>query len=106
MSLEPQMPSRFKVPERRRQVGARLPETLVQKLEAVLRLWRIQAEAQGKNTDEIEAINLTWVIEILLGDAVDSELAQFGGLPTSEESWKAVEKTIRIANKQKSPQAR
>lgn len=95
-----EMPSRFKVPERRKQVAARLPESLVHKLEAAVRLWKIQAQAQGKRPEEVEDINMTWVIEVLLGDAVEAELQQFGGLPSSDEGWKAVEKAIRLANKQ------
>lgn len=94
------MPSKFKVPERRKQVAARLPETLVRKLEAAVRIWKIQAVAQGKATEEVDDITQTWVIEVLLGHALDTELSQFGGLPQDEDGWKAVEKTIRLANKQ------
>lgn len=94
------MPSRFKIPERRKQVAARLPETLVKKLEATVRLWKLQAAAQGKTKDEVDDITITWVIEVLLGHAIDTELGQFGGLPQDEEGWKAMEKSIRLANKQ------
>lgn len=94
------MPSRFSIPERRKQVAARLPESLVRKLEAAVRLWKIQAKAEGKTPDDIDDITQTWVIEVLLGHALDAEIAQFGGLPPDEDSWKAVEKRIQLANKQ------
>lgn len=94
------VPSRFKVPERRKQVAARLPESLVRKLEAAVRYWKMRAVDEGKKPEEVDDINQTWVIEVLLGDALDAELQQFGGLPKDEAGWKAAEKQFRLSSKQ------
>lgn len=102
MRVEPstRMPSRFRVPIRRKQIAARVPEAMAAKLEALVKLWKMKAGAEGKRQEEIDDINQSWVIEVLLGDAIDSELQQFGGLPKDDDGWKAMEKSIRLSHKQ------
>ncbi len=91
------MPTAFRTPTKRKQVSARLPESQVEKLQAVVRLWKAQAEAQKEDP---EGIDQSWVIEVLLGHALDAELAQFGGLPETEAQWKEALRALRNANHQ------
>lgn len=93
---EPEMASSYRSPDPRKTLSARVPSSVHEKLAAILRLWKLRAETEGKDSEDID---LTAVVSALLADKTDEELAQWGGLPKTEASWAEVEKAVRAAAK-------
>lgn len=96
-SYETAMSTAYRPPEKKDQLSARISVKTLAKLMAIVRIWQAQAEARG---DDAEEVDRTFVVDLLLAKAADEELAQFGGLPTTEAQWKEVFRAIREANKQ------
>lgn len=92
-----EMTSAYRPPDPKKQLSVRLRSSVHAKFEAIRRIWQTRAKASGQDAEEID---LTFVVEALLEKATDEELAQWGGLPTSEESWKEVLRQVVVASKQ------
>jgi hypothetical protein len=88
--------SAFKPPDPKKQLSARVRSSIFMKLSAIMRIWQAKAEADGVESDEIDQ---TFVVDALLAKATDEELQQWGGLPTSEASWKEVLRAIKDVSK-------
>lgn len=86
------MASSYRSPDPKKQLSARVKSSIHAKLARVVEIWRERAKAEGEDVDEID---LTFVIEHLLGDKVDEELAQWGGFPVTPESLAAQLKAVR-----------
>lgn len=93
---ESEMSTAYRAPEKKDQLSARISVRTLAKLAAIVRIWKAQAEAQG---DDPEEIDRTYVVDVLLAKVADEELAQFGGMPASEASWREVLRAIKEANK-------
>lgn len=91
------MPSRYKPPpnERRIPTNFRLPVSLRKKLETVVEFWRARADAEGEAPEAIDAIDMTYVVSTVLGDAMDAELAEFGGMPKDDDALREVVDRIK-----------
>lgn len=88
----------FEPPEKRVRLNFKVPASLRAKLEAVMRLWKIRAEANGRDPEDID---LTFVCARLLAVGVDGawaeagQLAGLSGMPSSEEEWKVLTRAIQ-----------
>lgn len=89
--------SAYRPPDPRRQLNVRIRGSVHAKLAAIVAIWRERAAAEGADADDIDT---TYVVETLLGNAVDGELLQWGGHPDTDEKLAAVLKSIRKASKQ------
>ncbi len=84
-------------PEKRVPLNIRVPSSLKDRLNAIVKLWRAIAEAHGHDPD---AIDLTYVCERLLQIGDDGVWAQAGrqvgldGMPQSDEEWDRLIKAI------------
>lgn len=81
-------------PAAKKPVSVRLSISVVERLEAVMRIWQETAKARGRDQKDI---NVAFVIDALLAKATDDELEQWGGLPKTKESWAAVLKQVNEA---------
>lgn len=93
---ETDMGSSYRSPDPKKQLSVRIRGSVHAKLGAVLDLWRERATAHG---DDPEEIDLTFVVEALLGDKVNEELAQWGGYPATPEQKAEQLKAVRVASK-------
>lgn len=84
-------------PAPKKAVSVRLSIGVVERIEAVMRIWQETAKARGRDEEDI---NIGFVIDALLAKATDEELQQWGGLPKSKESWAAVLEQVREAAQQ------
>lgn len=66
------------------------------KVARIVELWREKADAAGLDVDDIDT---TYVVDQLLADKTDEELAQWGGMPTTPEQAKAQIDAIRASAK-------
>lgn len=73
------------------QVAARVSPELNDALDAVVRLWKLVAEASKRDPD---AVDKTYVITRLLSVGVDGAFAEFGAKPETPEEWKKLEALI------------
>lgn len=89
--------SAYRPPDPRRQLNVRIRSSVHAKLKAIVEIWRERASIEGASADNID---LTYVVEAVLGKAVDEELAQWGGFPDTEERMAALLKALRKASKQ------
>jgi hypothetical protein len=91
--------SLYEPPDRKIQLSARVPLTLREGLDDVVRLWRLLAEARGDNA---EAIDLTYVLVRLAKAGIDQSFDEFGGRPSTEEGWKLLASAIAKSVKKSS----
>ncbi len=78
----------------------RVPKSLLDEMDAVVRLWKTYAIARG---DDIRGIDRSFVMRKLMKDGKAHAFEEFGGIPKDEEGWadleadiiKAVKKTSR-----------
>ena len=84
-------------PAPKKPLSVRLSVGVLERLDAVMRIWQETAEARGGDVSEVK---MAFVIEALLAKATDEELAMWGGLPKSKASWDAVLKQVREAAQQ------
>lgn len=90
------MSSRYRrPPEPKKPTSHRLPVSVIRKTEVVRKLWRARAEVEGALADEVEDINDTHVVATLLAEALDAELAEFGGMPKDDQALKEVVARIK-----------
>lgn len=92
--------SSFRRPDPKVPLSARIRASTVEKLEALVRIWQRRAlvdakrlsdkEARREAEDHADSIDRTYVVDALLAEAADDELALHGGLPETEEQWEAV----------------
>ena len=84
-------------PEKRVPLNIRVPGSLKDRLNAIVKLWRVIAEANGHDPDSID---LTFVCERLLQIGDDGVWAQAGrgagldGMPRDDEEWDRLVKAI------------
>lgn len=78
-------------PEKMATVNARVPASTKAGLSDVVKLWRMYAQARG---DKAEVIDLSYVIRRAFRVFVEQTFAEFGGRPTDEAGWKAIESAI------------
>ena len=93
------MATSYRAPDPKKQLSARVRGSTHVKLARIVELWREKADAAGDDVDEID---LTYVIDNLLADKTDEELAQWGGMPKTPEAAKAQVDAIRAAAKKTS----
>lgn len=72
-------------------VGLRLPKSMVEEIEAVVRLWKMFASARGEET---RSINPSFVMRKLLRDGQKHAFDEFGGIPKDEAGWEDLAKAI------------
>ena len=79
-------------------VGLRVPKSMVAEIDAVVRLWKMFANARG---DETRGINQSFVMRKILRSGIGRAFEEFGsfGVPTDEAGWediaKAIAKTVK-----------
>ena len=93
------MPSSFKVPDLRKTLSARVLTSIHAKIADIRELWREAARLRNATKEEIDAIDNTHVVEVLLGAAVDGELQQYGGFATTPDAKAEQLKALRAAHK-------
>lgn len=93
------MASEYQSPDLKKTLSARVRMSTHRKLANIRDLWRELARVDGKTAAEVEAIDQTFVVEVLLGAACDGELAQFGGFADTQEKLAAQLKALRDAAK-------
>ena len=96
------MPSNMEIPDVKKQLSARVRGSIHAKIGHIRELWQEAARLRGASPEAVDAIDTTHVIETLLGAAVDGELAQWGGFPTTPEAKAEQMKTLRAASKKHS----
>ena len=84
----------FEVPDRKVQTAVRLPKSLLEQLDGVVRLWRAMAEARGEGS---ESVDRAYVINRLLRVGVDGAFAEVGGYPVdaTDDAWERVLRAAR-----------
>jgi hypothetical protein len=82
----------YSPPDRPWDLKLRSKHSFKDRLEDVVRLWKMMAEARGDDADQID---VSYVIRRILEAGVDQAFAEYGGQPKSDESWAAVESTIK-----------
>lgn len=93
------MASEYQPPDLKKTLSARVRMSTHRKLVAIRDLWREIARLEGKSSAEVEAIDQTFVVEVLLGSACDAELGQFGGYASTPEAAAAQLKALRESHK-------
>lgn len=96
MTQAADMASSYRPPDPKKQISARVRGSIHTKLQRILELWRERAQAAGDDVDEVD---MTYVVDALLADKTDEELAQWGGLPTTPEQERAQVDAVRAASK-------
>lgn len=80
-------------------MSLRVEESLKQRLDATLRLWQMRAEAEleAAGGGKAKAVTLTFMVERLLGSAIDQVWAAHGrsGPPSTEAEWQDLEQSLR-----------
>jgi hypothetical protein len=80
-------------------LSLRIDQPLRERLDATLRLWQLRAEAElaAAGGGKAKAVSLTFVVERLLGSAVDQVWKAHGmdGPPQSKEEWHDLEQSLR-----------
>ena len=80
-------------------LSLRIDQPLRDRLDATLRLWQLRAEAElaAAGGSKAKAVSLTFMVERLLSNAVDSIWRSHGmdGPPQSEEEWHDLEQSLR-----------
>lgn len=80
-------------PESRVPLNMRVPKSLKLGLEAIVRIWKLRADARG---DDPTNIDLTHVATTLLEGATAAEFAEYGGeRPKDDAAWARVDEAIR-----------
>lgn len=74
----------------------RLPDELIEEMDATVRLWRMFAAARG---DEVRGIDRSYVMRKFLREGRDQAFAEFGGIPRDEAGWAKLEQAILKAVK-------
>lgn len=72
-------------------LNVRVPESTKAMLGDVVTLWKLFAKARG---DDGDVIDLSYVIRRAFRLFVEQSFAEFGGRPTDEDGWKAIESAI------------
>lgn len=98
MNAVPQMPSGFDVPTLKKVLSARVRVSSHEKLENIVALWKERAKLQGEPERVVDAINASHVVDTLLAEALDGELAQFGGFARTDQQRDAQLKQLRAAH--------
>ena len=96
------MSSMFTKPDLKKTTSFRLPESVRQKIERTVALWRETARLEGCSEAEVSAIDNSYVMVTLMARGADSELAQFGGMPETSEQAENQMKALRTAFKKTS----
>lgn len=94
----------YEPPEKKTQVNVRMPVRMKQRLARLARAWKLYAEVLGNEADDARSIDVSHVMLRLLASALDgaeTELAENGPLPESDEDWTAFEQAVRRALKKK-----
>ena len=88
----------YKPPDRIWDLKLRSRESFKDQLNDVVELWKKLAVRRG---DDVEQIDLLYVIRQILESGVDSAFEKFGGRPKSQADWDriqgVIEKTIPAA---------
>lgn len=92
--------SSFRRPDPKAPLSARVRSSTIEKLDAIVRIWRakelaeagraVDPEVRRAAEERAEQIDRTYAIDALLATASDDELALHGGLPETEEQWKTL----------------
>ncbi len=107
MTIAIAMPSRFEVPELKKVLSARVRLSSHQKISNVIELWKERAAGLGESKEVVEAIDATHIVDRLLAQALDEELAQWGGWARTPEQKAAQLKVLReVIEEQKSEDAK
>ena len=88
-----------KLPDPKRPFSARVFGSTLAKLEVLVQIWATRAKTQGEKEDVIEAIDMPHVVNVLLADAVDAELAPWGGMPKDKAATALLLKEVAAAEK-------
>ncbi len=80
-------------------IGLRVPKSMPGEIDAVVRLWKMFANARG---DETRSINPSFVMRKLLRSGVLHAFDEFGGLPKDEAGWEDLAKAIAKSVKKSS----
>jgi hypothetical protein len=70
----------------------RWPRSLIPRLDASVRKWRLEALARG---DDPTNIDRTHVVVSNLEAAVEADFSPYGGIPQTEAEWSALEAAIK-----------
>lgn len=84
------MSSNRKLPDPKKPMSWRVLGSIVAKLEVIVEIEKTKARAQGERADVVDAIDMPHVVNDLLADVTDLELAPWGGLPKDKEALKGL----------------
>lgn len=73
------MPTGFAIPEPKKILSARLRLSNHGKIENVIECWKEMAKLEQQPKAAIDAIDATYVVDVLLAKVLDEELAQWSG---------------------------
>lgn len=99
MFIESEMPSALKPPDPKKQLSARVRGSILAKAKAVAALWAERVRASG-DEEAASQIDVTYVVDSLLGKALDDELVHWGGFPSTDAKMAAALKQARDLGKQ------
>lgn len=99
MFLETEMPSALKPPDPKKQLSARVRGSILAKVKIVATLWAERVRSSG-DKEAAAQIDPTYVVDSLLGKAVDDELQHWGGYPSDDAKMAAALKLARDLGKQ------
>ena len=92
--MEIDVSSSYRPPDPKKQLSVRVRGSIHAKLEAIRDLWRERARTTGGDEAEIDT---TFVVDALLADKTDEELAQWGGMPSTPAAKSEQLKTVGTA---------
>jgi hypothetical protein len=75
-------------------INFRVPQSVSDLIDGVVRLHRIYAASRG---DEYAHINASFIVRRLLRSGAEAAFAEFGGMPADEAGWAKLEEAIRVA---------
>jgi hypothetical protein len=82
-TVETDVSSSYRSPDPKKQLSVRVRTSIHTKLDFLLECWRARAKGQG---DDVEEIDTTYLVDHLMADKTDEEVAQFGGWPKDAEA--------------------
>lgn len=79
-------------PEKSWTLKLRSDEAFKAQLQDVVRLWKIHAQTRG---DDVEAIDLSYVVRRFLEVGIEQTFEEYGGRPKTETAWAKLEGDLK-----------
>lgn len=82
----------YEAPDPKIQICLRIPKSVKEKADGLVRLWRLYAKVRG---DDAEEIDLSYVSRRVYAAGVEQAWAEFGTIPHNKEAWEELESKLR-----------